>query len=71
MDITMPHIDGIEATKQIKLMTPQIRIIGLTMHDEPAIVNSTLSAGAEQCLTKGGTFEELIQAITFPPIQKS
>ena len=49
MDITMPDINGIEATKQIKKILPDVRILMLTMHEHDEYVFQALRAGASFC----------------------
>jgi PAS domain S-box-containing protein len=64
MDVNMPKMSGIEATKIIKAEFPKTTIIGLSMHEDPKIVKAILSAGAAEYLTKGGSFDALLGAIT-------
>ena len=63
MDIVMPTLNGIEATRQIKLEVPDVKIIALTMYRDTQYVNGMLAAGASSYLLKKFAFEELIQAI--------
>jgi PAS domain S-box-containing protein len=63
MDISMPELDGIEATKIIKSEMPEIRIIGLTMHDDEHIIKQMLSAGAEATLNKSTSTPQLLKTI--------
>jgi DNA-binding NarL/FixJ family response regulator len=67
MDVSMPVMDGIEATSQISKMLPAARIIGLTMHKDPEIHKAMLNAGARACLLKSGSPEELVKNMRFPP----
>jgi DNA-binding NarL/FixJ family response regulator len=55
MDINMPKIDGIEATKQIKAAQPMIRIIGLSVIDDEHVRQAMKTAGAEAVLLKDET----------------
>jgi PAS domain S-box-containing protein len=64
MDINMPVMSGIEATRIIKSGFPQTAVIGLSMHEDPKIAEAILSAGAAQYLSKGGSFDSLLEAIT-------
>ena len=61
MDVSMPVMDGIEATAHITKMMPAARIIGLTMHRDPEIHKAMLNAGACLCLLKSGSPDELVK----------
>lgn len=63
MDVSMPVMNGIDATKQISASLPSVRIIGLTMHKDPDIHQAMLIAGACACHSKSGSPEELIKTI--------
>ena len=63
MDIQMPRMDGIEATKTIKQTFPHIPIIMLTTFDDKQQVSSALSAGARGYLLKDTSLEALVDAI--------
>lgn len=63
MDITMPVVDGVEATRRIAARWPHINIIGLSMHDEGRLADSMRQAGAVAFLTKGGPVEDVTGAI--------
>lgn len=63
MDVNMPVMDGIEATKKIKTEMPQMRIIGLSLHDSPEVIQDMRNAGASNYLTKSEAFESLIATI--------
>jgi two-component system nitrate/nitrite response regulator NarL len=63
MDITMPVLDGIEATRIIKSNLPKVRVIVLSMRDVESISTAAHGAGACWCLTKGCSSKEIIQAI--------
>lgn len=63
MDIGLPGLDGIEATKQIKQTSPQIHIVVLTSHTLPNEIIAALSSGADAYCVKGATLERLILAI--------
>ena len=52
MDINMPKIDGIEATKQIKAAQPEIRVIGLSVINDKHVTQAMKEAGAEAVLLK-------------------
>jgi len=63
MDISMPKINGIEATKQIKAQCPSIEVLVLTVHDETEHIMSILEAGAAGYLIKTVFGEEVVQAV--------
>jgi two-component system response regulator NreC len=63
MDIGMPGLDGIEATREIALAGTATKIIALSMHAEPCKVLEMLYAGAKAYLLKDCAFEELTRAI--------
>jgi PAS domain S-box-containing protein len=63
MDITMPGMDGIEATRQIHAQMPEVKIIGLSMFQEGEQAASIIAAGASKYLSKTGPSEDLIKAI--------
>lgn len=66
MDSAMPVMAGEEATRQIKLHLPKIRIIGLSMFDEPQMSRKMRRAGAESYLLKTAPSDELLAAIRGP-----
>lgn len=61
MDVRMPEMDGIEATRQIKSQTPKIRVVILTLYDEYEA--EAMAAGADVFMVKGGSAEDLRCAI--------
>jgi DNA-binding NarL/FixJ family response regulator len=63
MDMSMPHMNGIEATLQIKRRNPGIRIIALTIYKSQDYVREALKAGVDGYVLKDATYEELIVAI--------
>lgn len=63
MDVGMPKLSGLEATKQIKSEHPEIVVLVLTIHDEDEYIMGLLEAGAAGYLLKSAYGEELIQAI--------
>jgi two-component system response regulator NreC len=63
MDINMPGLNGIEATKQILAQHPQIKIIALSMFSERRYVMGMLKAGVSGYLLKDCAFNELLNAI--------
>ena len=63
MDLRMPVLSGVEATKAIRKEAPQARIIVLTTFDGDEDIYRALQAGAQSYLLKGVSFEELTEAI--------
>ena len=63
MDISMPGLNGLEATRQLKKRFPEIKFIILTVHDHEEYVLQTLRAGASGYLVKKAAPAELISAI--------
>ncbi|MBN2174447.1 MAG: response regulator transcription factor [Bacteroidales bacterium] len=63
MDIKMPVMDGIEATKKVSAKYPGIKVIALTMFEEISYFNKMIEAGASGFLLKKTTSEELERAI--------
>jgi two-component system, NarL family, nitrate/nitrite response regulator NarL len=63
MDIDMPVVNGIEATKRIKGLYPDIKIIALAMHGEKGMIKTMMQAGAEGYLLKSCDEDELCMAI--------
>lgn len=64
MDIRMPVMDGIEATKKIVEKYPHIKVIALTMFEEISYFNQMIEAGADGFLLKKTNKDELQRAIT-------
>jgi two-component system response regulator NreC len=63
MDISMPGMDGMEATRRVKARWPHIKILVLTMHRSDEYFFEMLKAGASGYLLKGAETSELIHAI--------
>jgi PAS domain S-box-containing protein len=63
MDVNMPVMDGIEATRQITLKGLSARIIGLSFHESKDVAKALLEAGASTYLTKSDVFETLCATI--------
>ena len=63
MDITMPELDGLEATRQLKERFPQINVLVLTMHRSDEYFFEMLKAGASGYILKGAKTSELINAV--------
>ena len=63
MDITMPGLSGLEATKEIKRRNPEARILVLTMHEDEGYLHKMLRAGASGYVPKKAADTELLAAI--------
>lgn len=63
MDVSMPDLNGIDATRQILARAPRTRIIALSMHSDRQFVVEMLRAGATGYIVKDSAFEELATAI--------
>jgi two-component system, NarL family, response regulator NreC len=63
MDITMPQLDGIEATRQIRAQNDAIKVLVLTMHDNEDVFFRSISAGASGYVLKRSGGLELMSAI--------
>ena len=63
MDIAMPLLNGLEATRQIKAQCPAVRVLILTMHDNEEYIRQVLEAGAMGYILKDAAARELISAI--------
>ena len=63
MDVTMPGLNGIEATRQIYSQLPQVKVIALSIHTNRRFISDMLRAGAAGYILKECLFDELVQAI--------
>ena len=63
VDITMPHLNGLEALQRLHRDFPQVKLIVLTMHEEPEYIKKSLSSGAKAYLLKNAAPQELQAAI--------
>jgi two-component system response regulator NreC len=63
MDITMPHMDGLEATRKLKALCPESLVLALTVHEDKQYFMEMLAAGASGYLTKQAAADELVAAI--------
>ncbi|MFQ6036744.1 MAG: response regulator, partial [Sedimentisphaerales bacterium] len=62
-DITMPNLNGVDATRQIVRQFPKVKVIALSIHSNRAFVADMLKAGASGYVLKECTFDELVEAI--------
>ncbi len=63
MDVRMPKMSGVEATRRIKQEVPEVAVLVLTAHDDDEYVFALLQAGANGYLLKTAEMEELVKAI--------
>lgn len=63
MDLTMPRMNGIEATREIKKKWPEIKILAFTAHNSSEYITAAMKAGADGYTLKDTARSELIQSI--------
>ncbi len=63
MDVAMPGLNGIEATRRVRASLPEVKIVALSMHSDKRFVAGMFGAGASAYLLKKSAFGELTQAI--------
>jgi DNA-binding NarL/FixJ family response regulator len=63
MDVSMPVMSGLEATREISSLNANIRILIFTMHESPAIADSARKVGARGLVTKSEASRDLIRAL--------
>jgi DNA-binding NarL/FixJ family response regulator len=63
MDVSMPVMNGIEATREIRAVSPSTKVVIFTMHDSPQIATAARDAGASACLTKTSFAEQLQKVV--------
>jgi DNA-binding NarL/FixJ family response regulator len=63
MDVQMPGMSGVEATRQIVSSSPQIRVLVVTMFEDDHLVFAAMRAGARGYLLKGTRHEDMVRAI--------
>jgi signal transduction histidine kinase len=63
MDLSMPRLNGIEATRKIVAELPDVRVVGLSMHEEEYGMTAMRRAGAVECVIKAGPPDDLVTAI--------
>lgn len=63
MDLSMPVLDGVSATRRITEEFPEVRVVVLTMHDDPQRTRAALEAGAIGYLTKGTSFADVLDTL--------
>ena len=63
MDLSMPVLDGVSATRRITDEFPDVRVVVLTMHDDPQRTRAALEAGAIGYMTKGTSFADVLDTL--------
>ena len=63
MDVTMPHLNGLQATKKIKQLLPHLKILAMTRHTDDGYLQELLRAGASGYALKQSASAELLRAI--------
>jgi two-component system, NarL family, response regulator NreC len=63
MDVAMPELNGIEATRRLLVRFPQVKVVALSMYNERKILTEMIQAGASALVVKGSATEDLVQAI--------
>jgi DNA-binding NarL/FixJ family response regulator len=63
MDFTMPELNGLEATRQIRAAQPQTRVLAFSMHESEELIREILAAGAHGYILKSDASQSLIAAI--------
>jgi len=64
MDVSMPGLNGIEATRAIRKTQPDVKIVLLTLHESAELLRSAFRAGARGYLLKTDAEQELVKALT-------
>ncbi len=62
-DLDMPEMSGTQLTDRIKAKKPEVKVLVLSMHDEPAVVEQAMNAGADGYLVKSAGRDEVLLAI--------
>jgi DNA-binding NarL/FixJ family response regulator len=63
MDVNLPRLNGVQASRIIKQRFPEVRLIGLSIHNDRATRQAMLDAGASAYLSKDGPVETLLETI--------
>ena len=63
MDMQMPILDGLQTTRLLRTQFPSVRVVIISMHDDPSLVNTVLADGAHSYLLKNTSPEEMRSAI--------
>jgi DNA-binding NarL/FixJ family response regulator len=63
LDVSMPVLNGLEAARQLRRLVPEVRVVFLTVHEDPDLAAEAFRAGASGYLLKNSAASELFQAI--------
>jgi DNA-binding NarL/FixJ family response regulator len=63
LDLSMPVMNGLQATARIRQLAPSTKILVLSMHDSPQVEHGALAAGADAFLTKGASADTFIRTV--------
>ena len=63
IDIGLPDMSGIEVARAVRARAPEVRLIALSVHDEPQIVRDMLEAGVSGYVLKSAALDDLVQAL--------
>ncbi len=63
MDISMPRMNGLDATREIKRKRPEVKIMALTVNNSPEYIMAAIKAGVDGYVLKDASEPELVQAI--------
>src|SRR6266511_1883199 len=63
MDLEMPQMNGIEATRRLKALRPELKVVVLTVFEDPAAILEAVSAGADGYLLKKARARELLDGV--------
>lgn len=63
MDISMPNLNGLEASREIRRVLPHVKIVILSQHNLPEVMKQAFAAGADGYVEKSAVFSELVAAM--------
>jgi DNA-binding NarL/FixJ family response regulator len=63
MDVDMPMLNGVEATRRIKQCHPEVAIVGISLHEEENVARAMIQAGAEAYVSKHAPAKDLVEAV--------